>query len=225
MNNEIIKFENVSFGYNEDVNLLNNINLTVLKGEFFFLTGVSGSGKTSLIKLIYLEQMQKRGNIFIFGKNTRNAPKEDLRKKIGVVLQKPLLIEHLNILENTLLPFKIAGVDTAKNIQEAVELLNWVGLKNVLHKYPREISIGEQHRASIARAVIKKPSLILADEPTGNVDQETSNKINNLFLALNKLGTTVIFATHKMQDIQYLKMSYFNISNGKIEKIVPNVSR
>ena len=92
-----------------------------------------------------------------------------------------------------------------------------------MHSAPKEISIGEQHRASIARAVIKKPSLILADEPTGNVDQETSNKINNLFLALNKLGTTVLFATHKMQDIQYLKMPFLNILNGKIEKVIPNI--
>jgi len=133
------------------------------------------------------------------------------------------LIEHLNILDNILLPFKIMGEDTAKKVHEAVDLLNWVGLQNVLHKYPKEISIGEQHRASIARAVIKKPSLILADEPTGNVDQETSNKINNLFLALNKLGTTVLFATHKMQDIQYLKMPFLNILNGKIEKVIPNI--
>jgi len=223
MNNEIIKFENVSFGYGEEPSLLRNVSFKILRGEFFFLTGMSGSGKTSLIKLIYLEQLQNSGNIFIFGKNTRNAPKVDLRKKIGVVLQKPLLIEHLNILDNILLPFKIMGEDTAKKVHEAVDLLNWVGLQNVLHKYPKEISIGEQHRASIARAVIKKPNLILADEPTGNVDQETSNKINNLFLALNKLGTTVLFATHKMQDIQYLKMPFLNISNGKIEKVVPNI--
>lgn len=221
MINEIIKFENVNFGYSKDEKILEHLNFSIFNGEFYFLTGKSGSGKTSLLKMIYMDERPISGKIYLFNKDISKESIIEIRKKIGIVLQKPFLINHLNILDNTLLPIKISGINPLSKIQEAVELLTWVGLKDCLHKYPREISIGEQHRASLARAVILKPTLILADEPTGNVDQETSNKINNLFLALNKLGTTIIFATHKKQDIQYLNMPSLNIQNRQIEKIIP----
>lgn len=220
MYGELIKFDNVSFGYSDDL-ILKDLNFSLLKGEFYFLTGASGAGKTSLLKLLSLDCSQKFGDIFIFQKNTKNIDLINFRKKVGVILQKPYLINHLNVLENTILPLKIAGIDPVSKMQDVVELLGWVGLKNCLHKYPNEISIGEQHRVSIARAVVMNPELILADEPTGNVDQETSNKINNLFMALNKLGSTIIFATHKINDIKTLGLPSLHIKDGYVRKIIP----
>lgn len=220
MYDELIKFDNVSFGYSDDL-ILKNLNFSLLKGEFYFLTGASGAGKTSLLKLLSLDYSQKFGEIFIFQKNTKNIDLVNFRKKVGIILQKPFLMNHLNVLENTMLPLKISGIDPVSKMQDVVELLGWVGLKNCLHKYPNEISIGEQHRVSIARAVVMNPELILADEPTGNVDQETSNKINNLFIALNKLGSTIIFATHKIKDIKNLGLPSLHIKDGYIKKIIP----
>ena len=220
MYDELIKFDNVSFGYSDDL-ILKNLNFSLLKGEFYFLTGASGAGKTSLLKLLSLDYSQKFGEIFIFQKNTKNIDLVNFRKKVGIILQKPFLMNHLNVLENTMLPLKIAGIDPVSKMQDVIELLGWVGLKNCLHKYPNEISIGEQHRVSIARAVVMNPELILADEPTGNVDQETSNKINNLFIALNKLGSTIIFATHKIKDIKNLGLPSLHIKDGYIKKIIP----
>lgn len=220
MYGELIKFDNVSFGYSDNL-ILKNLNFSLLKGEFYFLTGASGAGKTSLLKLLSLDCAPNFGDIFIFQKNVKNIDFVNFRSKVGIILQKPFLMNHLNILENTMLPLKIAGIDPVSKMQDVIELLGWVGLKNCLHKYPNEISIGEQHRVSIARAVVMNPELILADEPTGNVDQETSNKINNLFLALNKLGSTIIFATHKIKDIKTLGLPSLHIKDGYIKKIIP----
>lgn len=220
MYGELIKFENVSFGYSGNL-VLKNLNFSLMRGEFYFLTGASGAGKTSLLKLLSLDCFPDFGEISIFQKNVKNLDFASFRKKVGIILQKPFLLNHLNILENTMVPLKIAGIDPVSKMQDVIELLGWVGLKDCLHKYPYEVSIGEQHRVSIARAVVMKPEIILADEPTGNVDQETSNKINNLFLALNKLGATIIFATHKTKDIKILGLPSLHIKDGYIKKIIP----
>ncbi|HEX2804421.1 MAG TPA: ATP-binding cassette domain-containing protein, partial [Sphingomicrobium sp.] len=170
-------------------------------GSFYFLAGASGAGKTSLLKLLYLAQRPTRGRIRLFGHDLSDAAREELpalRRRIGVVFQDFRLIRHLSAFDNVALPLRIAGRNEAEIASAVGEMLDWVGLGDRSGARPATLSGGEQQRVAIARAVITKPDLLVADEPTGNVDSDMAKRLLHLFAALNELGTTVVVATHDL---------------------------
>ncbi|MFN2099710.1 cell division ATP-binding protein FtsE [Altererythrobacter sp. MF3-039] len=202
---EIVSFDNVGLRYGTGKEVLSDVSFTLYPGSFYFLTGASGAGKTSLLKLLYLAQRPSRGIISMFGKDVITMPRESLprfRRKIGVVFQDFRLVEHLSAFDNVALPLRVAGVRERDLHQPVSDMLEWVGLGHRADARPATLSGGEQQRVAIARAVIGRPDLLVADEPTGNVDPEMALKLLRLFEALNRLGTTVVVATH---DVHLLK--------------------
>ena len=203
---EIVKFDNVGLRYGTDPEVLSNVSFTLFPGSFYFLTGASGAGKTSLLKLLYLSQRPSRGSIRMFGKDMITLPRNrlpDFRRRLGVVFQNFRLVQHLSAFDNVALPLRLAGTDEAKVLRSVTDMLEWVGLSHRMQAIPETMSGGEQQRVAIARAVIARPQVLIADEPTGNVDPEMALKLLRLFEALNhRVGTTVIVATH---DVHLLK--------------------
>jgi len=200
-NEESVRFDHVGLRYGRGDEILNDISFTLRRGSLNFVTGPSGSGKTSLLKLVYLNMRPSRGLITLFEKDTSQLDTTEipaLKRRMGVVLQDFRLIEHINVFENTALPLRVAGVERAEYRDNVVSLLKWVGLGDRMHALPETLSAGEKQRAAIARAVISKPELLIADEPTGNVDMEIGRRLIRLFSELNRLGTTVIIATHDL---------------------------
>jgi len=195
----LIAFENVDLLFHNGPHLFHQMNLSVPEKSFHFLTGASGAGKSTLLKLMYLDLPPSGGKIKIFNKDTEKLAHNKaamMRRKIGVVFQDFRLINHLTALENVALPLKVEGVDYQKREKEAVELLEWVGLQDHLHVPPPQLSGGQQQRVAIARAIVNRPRILLADEPTGNVDDQIAMRLLYLFEELNRNGTTVIVATH-----------------------------
>ena len=196
---EIVQFDNVGLRYGTDREILSNISFTLFPGRFYFLTGASGAGKTSLLKLLYLAQRPSRGAIRMFGTDVITLPRERLpayRRRMGVVFQDFRLVDHLSAFDNIALPLRVSGVREADLQGPVTDMLEWVGLGHRAEARPATLSGGEQQRVAIARAVIGRPDMLVADEPTGNVDPEMALKLIRLFEALNRLGTTVVFATH-----------------------------
>lgn len=203
---EIVKFDNVGLRYGTDPEVLSDLSFTLFPGSFYFLTGASGAGKTSLLKLLYLAQRPSRGSIRMFGKDMITLPRTrlpDFRRRLGVVFQDFRLIPHLSAFDNVALPLRLAGTDEKKVVKSVSDMLEWVGLSHRAQASPTTMSGGEQQRVAIARAVIARPQMLIADEPTGNVDPDMALKLLRLFEALNnRVGTTVIVATH---DVHLLK--------------------
>ena len=202
---EIVQFDNVGLRYGTDREVLSNVSFTLFPGRFYFLTGASGAGKTSLLKLLYLAQRPSRGAIRMFGTDVITLPRDRLpayRRRMGVVFQDFRLVDHLSAFDNVALPLRVAGVREAELQAPVADMLEWVGLAQRADARPATLSGGEQQRVAIARAVIGRPDMLVADEPTGNVDPEMALKLIRLFEALNRLGTTVVVATH---DVQLLK--------------------
>ncbi|OYU73500.1 MAG: cell division ATP-binding protein FtsE [Alphaproteobacteria bacterium PA3] len=197
----IIQFENVGLRYGTGAETLSDITFSLAKGGFYFLTGPSGAGKTSLLKLLYLSQRPSRGLIRLFGDDMVTMPRDKLplyRRRIGVVFQDFRLVPHLSAFDNIALPLRVSGV-AEKDIDHTVrEMLNWVGLGDRASARPATLSGGEQQRVAIARAVITRPHVLVADEPTGNVDPDMAARLLRLFEALNQLGTTIVVATHDL---------------------------
>lgn len=197
----IVQFENVGLRYGTGAETLSDVTFSLAPGTFYFLTGPSGAGKTSLLKLLYLAQRPSRGLIRLFGEDIVTMPRErlpELRRRIGVVFQDFRLVPHLSAFDNIALPLRVAGVDEREIEAPVSEMLAWVGLSDRASARPATLSGGEQQRVAIARAVIGRPEILVADEPTGNVDPEMANRLLHLFDALNKLGTTVVVATHDL---------------------------
>lgn len=195
----LILFDNISLTYRTGEEIFWDLNLRFNPGAFYFLTGPSGSGKTSLLKLIYMDVMPTQGRVSVLGYDSRTISQRQIpyvRQKIGMVFQECYMLNHLSLIENVALPLKIRGVGKQQALQNALEMLKWVGLERYVHNRPNVLSGGQKQRAAIARAVIGRPSFILADEPTGNVDRENAERILYLFEALHKRGTTIVFATH-----------------------------
>ena len=202
---EIIQFDNVGLRYGTDREVLSDVSFTLFPGSFYFLTGASGAGKTSLLKLLYLAQRPSRGMIRMFGTDAITLPRERLpgfRRRFGVVFQDFRLVSHLSAFDNVALPLRVAGVSERDIARPVADMLDWVQLADRMHALPAQLSGGEQQRVAIARAVIHRPELLVADEPTGNVDPDMAIKLLRLFEALNRLGTTVVVATH---DVHLLK--------------------
>ena len=201
----IVTFDNVGLRYGTDSEVLSNVSFTLFPGSFYFLTGASGAGKTSLLKLLYLAQRPSRGVIRMFGTDLITLPRARLpafRRRIGTVFQDFRLVSHLSAFDNVALPLRVSGVREADLQQPVADMLEWVGLAHRSHARPETLSGGEQQRVAIARAVIARPDVLVADEPTGNVDPDMALKLLRLFEALNRLGTTVVVATH---DVHLLK--------------------
>jgi cell division transport system ATP-binding protein len=204
-NAEIVQFDNVGLRYGTDREVLSDVSFTLYPGSFYFLTGASGAGKTSLLKLLYLSQRPSRGMIRMFGADAITLPRERLpalRRRLGVVFQDFRLVPHLSAFDNVALPLRVAGASERDLEKPVADMLEWVGLADRMEARPASLSGGEQQRVAIARAVIGRPDLLVADEPTGNVDPEMAVKLLRLFEALNRLGTTVVVATH---DVHLLK--------------------
>ncbi|HEX4411442.1 MAG TPA: cell division ATP-binding protein FtsE [Xanthobacteraceae bacterium] len=195
----MIRFENVGLRYGLGPEVLRDLNFGIDSHSFQFLTGPSGAGKTSLLRLLFLTLRPTRGLISMFDHDTASLNKDGratLRRRIGIVFQDFRLLDHLTTYENVSLPLRVFGKDEATYRAEVVELLHWVGLGERIDALPPILSGGEKQRAAIARAVIARPQLLLADEPTGNVDPNLGQRLLRLFIELNKSGTAVVIATH-----------------------------
>jgi cell division transport system ATP-binding protein len=195
----IVQFEYVGLRYGMGAETLSDLSFSLREGGFYCLTGPSGAGKTSLLKLLYLAQAPSRGVVRLFGEDVSTLGRlalPALRRKIGVVFQDFRLAAHLSAFDNVALPLRIAGVAEAEVKSSVGEMLDWAGLADRAAARPPTLSGGEQQRVAIARAVIGRPKLLVADEPTGNVDPDMAVRLLSLFEALNRIGTTVVLATH-----------------------------
>jgi cell division transport system ATP-binding protein len=201
----IVQFDNVGLRYGTDREVLSDISFTLYPGSFYFLTGASGAGKTSLLRLLYLAQRPSRGVIRMFGTDVITVPRSRLpafRRRIGVVFQDFRLVQELSAFDNVALPLRVSGASESEIRKPVADMLDWVGLDQRSDARPATLSGGEQQRVAIARAVIARPEILVADEPTGNVDPDMALKLLRLFEALNRLGTTVVVATHDLHLLQ-----------------------
>ena len=195
----MVRFENVGLRYGLGPEVLRDLSFEIEPHSFQFLTGPSGAGKTSLLRLLFLSLRPTRGLITVFNQDVATVSRDTLailRRRIGIVFQDFRLLDHMTTYENVALPFRVMGKQEESYREEVVELLNWVGLGDRMGALPPVLSGGEKQRAAIARAVIARPQLLLADEPTGNVDPNLAQRLLRLFVELNKSGTTVVIATH-----------------------------
>src|SRR5476649_2611023 len=221
----LIRFENVGMRYGAGREVLRDITMRLAPGGFYFLTGPSGAGKSSLLKLIYLAERPSRGLITLFGKDLATTPRHELpslRRRIGVVFQDFRLIPHLSALDNVALPLRVAGRRDDSIHANVVELLRWVGLADEIDAKPATLSGGQQQRVAIARAVVSKPSLLLADEPTGNVDDRIAVRLLRLFEELNRQGTTLVVATHNESLIARFRHTRLHLGGGELTVIAPD---
>ncbi len=221
----MISFEEVGLRYGTQPEIFSGVNFTLSQGSFYYLSGPSGAGKTSLIKLSSLTQRPTRGFIRMFGQVIEHHDRKSLtsiRQKIGIVFQDFRLLNHLSVFENVALPLRIKNIASSSIRQNVEELLDWVGLGNRMHYQPLMLSGGEQQRVSIARAIIAQPHLLLADEPTGNLDPEISEKLLKLFTQLHRMGTTIVIATHNEHIIKTHPHPILHLDNGILtERILP----
>jgi cell division transport system ATP-binding protein len=197
--NRVIRFENVGLRYGPGPEVLCDLSFRIDARSFQFLTGPSGAGKTSLLRMLFLALRPTRGLVTMFDQDTATLSKDGratMRRRIGLVFQDFRLLDHLTTYENVALPLRVLGKEEAEYRSEVVELLHWVGLGDRIGALPPILSGGEKQRAAIARAVIARPQLLLADEPTGNVDPNLGQRLLRLFIELNKSGTSVVIATH-----------------------------
>ncbi len=216
----MIKFTDVSFRYNETAqNVLKGVNFALNPGSFHFLTGPSGAGKTSLMKLLALGNFPSGGRITLLDKDVETLDRKDLcslRQKIGVVFQDFRLLNHLSAFDNVALPMRIQNKPENQIKEHVNELLDWVGLGEHKNDFPPTLSGGQQQRIAIARAVISQPELLLADEPTGNLDDEIGFRLMGLFEQLNKMGTTIVIATHSTQIIETFSHPCLILQGGTV---------
>ena len=203
----MLEISKVSYSYGGN-SVFSEVSLSVAPGSFYFLTGPSGSGKTTFINLCAGALIPETGNISFFGQETRNMSNYELsqmKRRLGIVHQNCEFLDHLSIEENIALPLTVAGMDNIKERANVLELMKWVGLDSKSNVKPQELSGGERQRLALARAVIMSPEIILADEPTGNVDWEMSQRLLTLMIELNKMGKTIFISTHDLSLIRLAK--------------------
>jgi len=203
----VIDLQNVAYSYGGG-ELLSDMTLKLAPGSFHFLTGPSGSGKSTFLKLCYAELLPTAGRVTIFDREVRGMSRDDvarMRQRIGVVHQDCQFLDHLSLAENVALPLQVAGREVAAEASDVLDLLGWVGLKAQVAALPPSLSGGERQRAALARAIIMSPDVILADEPTGNLDWEMSVRLLTLLVELNRMGKTILIATHDLNLIRTVK--------------------
>ena len=215
----MIRLANLALKYDRGADVLSEVNFHLRPGSFHFLTGPSGAGKTSLLRLLFMSIHPTRGQIQMFGQDVSRittAKRAHLRRRIGIVFQDFRLLDHLTTWENVALPLRVIGKKKEDYREDVTDLLQWVGLGDRMHAYPSILSGGEKQRAAIARAVIGKPELLLADEPTGNVDPQMARRLLRLFIELNRLGTSVLIATHDHQLMRQFKAPRLELHDGHV---------
>jgi cell division transport system ATP-binding protein len=215
----VVRFEGVGMRYGRAPEVLRDVTFELARGSFHFLTGPSGAGKSSLLKLIYLAHRPSRGLITMFGRDVATLPRRELpaiRRQIGVVFQDYRLLDHLSAFDNAALPLRIARLKPQTYAGDVAELLTWVGLGRKFNALPPSLAGGEKQRLAIARAVVGRPELLLADEPTGNIDQEMGLRILRLLVELNRLGTTVLVASHDQDLVARSRMPVMTLDQGRL---------
>lgn len=218
---DFIKFRSVDKTYKTGVNALYDINLNIKKGEFVFVIGATACGKSTLIKMLYREEKPSKGEIYVGGINVakvKNSKVYKLRRKIGIVFQDYKLLPKLTAYENVAFALEMYGLPTDEIRKKVIKALDLVGLKAKAKSYPSQMSGGEQQRVAIARAIVNSPKLLICDEPTGNLDPDTSLEIMKLIEKINDLGTTVVMATHDRVIVEKLKKRVIYLDNGKLIK-------
>ncbi|WEX10057.1 cell division ATP-binding protein FtsE [Chelativorans sp. AA-79] len=216
----MIRFENVGLRYGMGPEVLRDVSFQLPERSFQFLSGPSGTGKTTLLRLLFMSLKPTRGLITIFGKDRSRITREELpllRRRIGVVFQDFRLLDHLTTYENVALPLRVRGREEAGYRSDVVELLKWVGLGDRMHVFPPVLSGGEKQRAAIARALIEQPQILLADEPTGNVDPQLARRLLRLLIELNRLGTAVVIATHDVGLMEQVDARRMILSGGRLQ--------
>lgn len=215
----MLRLENVGLRYGDGPEVLRDVSFAVRPGDFYFLTGPSGAGKSSLLRLLFLALRPTRGILHIFGESIASVSHNRLppiRRRIGVVFQEFRLLDHLSTYDNVALPLRVAGRPESSYRRDVMDLLDWVGLAEKSAELPPVLSGGEKQRAAIARAVIAKPQLLLADEPTGNVDPVLAKRLLHLFLELNRLGTTMLIATHDRGLVRQADRPVLHLEQGAL---------
>ena len=216
----MIHFENVGLRYGMGPEVLRDLTLDIPKKSFQFLTGPSGAGKTTLMRLLFMSLKPTRGLIRIFGRDMATIGQEELpllRRRIGIVFQDFRLLDHLTTYENVALPLRVRGKEESSYRSDVIELLKWVGLGERVNVLPPVLSGGEKQRVAIARALIDQPQLLLADEPTGNVDPPMAQRILNLLVELNRFGTAVVIATHDLTLMDRFNARRMILTDGRLD--------
>ncbi len=214
--------KNVFKTYSNGVGAIYDLSLSINKGEFVFIIGGSGSGKSTLIKMLYREEKPTRGEIILGGVNVvklRNSKVYKLRRKIGVVFQDYKLLPKLTVYENVAFALEVTGVDSRSIRKKVMEVLDKVGLKHKAKDYPDNLSGGEQQRVAIARAIVNKPTILICDEPTGNLDPKISMEIMDILNSINKdLGTTILMVTHDIDIVNRMKKRVLVLKEGRLDQ-------
>jgi cell division transport system ATP-binding protein len=216
----LIHFENVGLRYGMGPEILKDLTFDIPKKSFQFLTGPSGAGKTSLLRLLFMSLKPTRGLIRVFGREISTIPQVELpmlRRRIGIVFQDFRLLDHLTTYENVALPLRVRGKEETSYRNDVLELLKWVGLGDRVNVLPPVLSGGEKQRVAIARALIDQPELLLADEPTGNVDPPMAKRILKLFMELNRFGTAVVIATHDLALMDQVEARRMILTSGRLD--------
>ena len=220
----MIKVEHVGLRDGIGPEILSDVNFILEAGSFHFLCGPSGAGKTSLMSLLYLGRKPTRGLVTMFEQNIGSLNREELiplRQQIGVVFQDFRLLNHLSAFDNVALPLRIKGISESEIKTNVTELLEWVGLGDCVNRLPSTLSGGQQQRIAIARAVITRPQLLLADEPTGNLDDDIGMKLMGLFEQLNHMGTTILIATHSLKILEQFRYPRLILDKGHLHTFEP----
>ncbi|MCB1968945.1 MAG: ATP-binding cassette domain-containing protein [Geminicoccaceae bacterium] len=215
----IVLLRDVDLSYEPGAKALAGVDLKIQSGSFHFLTGESGAGKTSLLRLLSLSVHPERGQMNLFGRDVARLHRRErasLRQRIGVIFQDFRLLKHLTAFDNVALPLRIAGMKEDRIASTVCDMFTWLELEEIMEKRPAELSIGQQQLVAIARGVITRPKLLLADEPTSNVDQRRADRLINLFLQMEKLGTSVIFATHSGDLLRRHRFPALHMEKGRL---------
>ena len=215
----VVRFEGVGMRYGRSPEVLQDVSFELQPGSFHFLTGPSGAGKSSLLKLIYLAHRPSRGRVSLFGRDVLSVSRREMpamRRRIGVVFQEYRLLDHVSVFDNAALPLRLAGQKPSSYQGDVAELLTWVGLGRRFTHLPPTLAGGEKQRLAIARAVVGRPDLLLADEPTGNVDRQMGMRILRLLIELNRLGATILVASHDQDLVARSGMPVMELDQGRL---------
>ena len=224
----MITFDNVGFRYGVGPEILHDISVSITPGSFHFLTGASGAGKTTLLNMMHLGLKPTRGFLSVFGQDVGTLKRRRmpaLRRQIGMVFQDFRLLDHMSAFDNVALPLRLAGEKEREIRRDVTAILEWVGLGDALQASPRALSGGEQQRVAIARAVVARPGILLADEPTGSVDETIGQRILRLFEELNRLGTAVVIATHNRSLIERFPHPRLELTDGNLVRLPGSVGQ
>jgi len=221
---DTVTLDGVGLRYDDGPEILTDLSFAIPQSSFHFLTGPSGAGKTTLLSLMYLAKRPTRGGLTLFGEDVTKAKRPRLaaiRRRLGVVFQDFRLLDHMTAFDNVALPLRVAGQGESVVQRNVNELLNWVGLEDYKNAHPAVLSGGQKQRVAIARAVVNRPKLILADEPTGNVDDTIAMRLMQLFVELHKLGTSVIIATHNEPLVARFPFPRLHLDKGAVRILPP----